>query len=86
MLWLVLFLGVAGAVVARQSSALAASRRVRALREQRLTLEARRADLERRIRVGSSRQELVPRVERLGLRQPPDSAQILFSVPLREER
>jgi hypothetical protein len=47
-----------------------------------MTLEARRADLERRIRVGSSRQVLVPIVQReLGLHEPADSEFVLFVVP-----
>lgn len=79
-LWLLAFLAVAGVVVARQSAALAIARRLDALREARLTLEATQADLERRIHVGSSRQVLVPRVERLGLRHPGDSS-TLFAVP-----
>ena len=49
-----------------------------------MTLEARRADLERQIRVASSRQVLVPIVERaLGLHEPADSEFVLFAVPRR---
>jgi hypothetical protein len=52
------------------------------LREERLTLEARRADLERRIRLASSRQVLVPMVQReLGLHEPADSEFVLFVLP-----
>lgn len=79
-LWLLVFLVVAGVVVARQASALAVATRLRTLRTERLNLEASKADLERRIHVGSSRQVLVPRVERLGLRHPGDST-TLFAVP-----
>ena len=47
-----------------------------------MTLEARRGDLERRIRLASSRQVLVPIVERaLGLHEPADSEFVLFRVP-----
>jgi hypothetical protein len=47
-----------------------------------MALEARRGDLERRIREGSSRQVLVPIVERaLGLHEPADSEFVLFAVP-----
>lgn len=82
MLWLVLFLAVAGGVIARQTAALASARRLRELREQRATLESRRADLERRMRQASSRQVLVRKAEQaLGLHLPADSELILFSVP-----
>ena len=47
-----------------------------------MALEAQRGDLERRIRAGSSRQVLVPIVERaLGLHEPADSEFVLFAVP-----
>ena len=73
-LWLLLFLGGALAVVARQTAALRTARRLHDLREERSNLEARRADLERRIRLASSRQVLVPVAERsLGLHEPADS-------------
>ena len=82
-LWLLGFLIVAAVVVERQASARAVALRLRALRAERTTLEASQAELERRIHVGSSRQVLIPRVERLGLR-PADSAFTLFGVPANE--
>jgi cell division protein FtsL len=82
MLWLVVFLITAAAVVSRQTAAFREARRVRELREQRMALEARRADLERRIREASGRRMLVPRAEReLGLHLPADNEFILFSLP-----
>jgi cell division protein FtsL len=82
LLWLLLFLLVAVAVVARQTAAFKVARRLRDLREQRTALEARRADLERRIREASGRQVLVPRAEHdLGLHLPADNEFILFPVP-----
>jgi cell division protein FtsL len=82
LLWLLLFLLVAVAVVARQTAAFKVARRLRDLREQRSALEARRADLERRIREASGRQVLVPRAEHdLGLHLPADNEFILFPVP-----
>ncbi|HEX9054241.1 MAG TPA: hypothetical protein VF830_05000 [Gemmatimonadales bacterium] len=82
LLWLLLFLLVAAAVVARQTAGFKTSRRVGELREQRTALEARRADLERRIREASGRQVLVPKAERdLGLHLPADNEFILFAVP-----
>jgi hypothetical protein len=82
LLWLLIFLCSALVVAARQTAAFRTARRLRDLREERSTLEARRADLERRIRVASSRQVLVPRAERaLGLHEPADSEFVLFGVP-----
>ena len=81
-LWLLIFLGGALAIVARQTAALRTARRLHDLREEQSNLEARRADLERRIRIGSSRQVLVPIAERsLGLHEPADSEFVLFVVP-----
>jgi hypothetical protein len=81
-LWALLFLLVAAAVTARQTAAFKVARALRDLREQRTALEARRADLERRIREASGRQVLVPRAEReLGLHFPADDEFILFPVP-----
>ena len=74
MLWLVVFVCVLLAVAARQSAGFRTARRLGDLREERTALEARRAELERQIRVASSRQVLVPLAERrLGLHQPSDS-------------
>jgi hypothetical protein len=82
LLWLVIFLGVLVAITTRQTEGFRTARRLRELREERMALEARRGDLERRIREGSSRQVLVPIVERaLGLHEPADSEFVLFAVP-----
>jgi hypothetical protein len=82
MLWLIVFLGVLITITTRQTAALRTARRLRELRDERMALEARRADLERRIRVGSSRQVLVPIVQRaLGLHEPADSEFVLFALP-----
>jgi hypothetical protein len=81
-LWLLIFLGGALAVVARQTAGFRTARRLHDLREERSGLEARRADLERRIRVASSREVLVPAAARsLGLHEPADSEFVLFVVP-----
>ena len=58
MLWLALFLGVAAAVQLRQTAAIRSAGRLARLRQERITLESRQADLERRIREASSRQVL----------------------------
>jgi hypothetical protein len=80
--WLLVFLGGALIVVGRQTTAFQTARRLRELREERSSLEARRAELERRIRVASSREVLVPLAKRaLGLHEPVDSEFVLFAVP-----
>ncbi|HWB43071.1 MAG TPA: hypothetical protein VG500_17535 [Gemmatimonadales bacterium] len=81
MLWLIGFVCVLLAIATRQRAGFHAARRLGELREERLALEARRADLERQIRVASSRQVLVPLAERtLGLHQPSDSEFTLLPV------
>jgi len=81
MLWLVVFVCVLLAIAARQSAGFRAARRLGDLREERMVLEARRAELERQIRVASSRQVLVPLAERtLGLHEPSDSEFTLLPV------
>jgi hypothetical protein len=50
MLWLLLFLGVAAIVLARRTAALETARRLNALREERTSLEAERAALQRDLR------------------------------------
>jgi hypothetical protein len=81
MLWLIVFVCVLLAVAARQSSSFRAARRLGELREERMALEARRAEVERQIRVASSRQVLVPLAERtLGLHEPSDSEFTLLPI------
>lgn len=83
LLWLFIFLGGAVAVVARQTAALQTARRLQDLRSERRNLEAHRAELERRIRLASSRQVLVPLAKRsFGLHEPADSEFVLFPIPL----
>ena len=82
MLWLVVFLAVAGVVTARTAAGFNTAQALRDAREERASLEARRGELEREIRQASSRQVLVPRAEgSLGLRLPSDSDFVLFQVP-----
>jgi hypothetical protein len=73
LLWLGLFLVVAGVVIARTSAAYRLSAELSRLRNERRTLEARRANLEGRIRAASSRQLLTDRARGFGLRQAEDS-------------
>lgn len=86
MLWLVVFVVVLLAIAARQSAGFRTARRLGELREERTALEARRAELERQIRVASSRQVLVPLAERrLGLHEPSDSEFTLLPLPAERE-
>ena len=82
LLWLLVFLAGALIVVGRQTTAFRTARRLRDLREERSSLEARRAELVRRIRIASSREVLVPVARRaVGLHEPADSEFVLFAVP-----
>ena len=82
MAWLVVFVAVLLAIATRQSAGFRTARRLGDLREERTALEARRAELERQIRVASSRQVLVPLAERrLGLHEPSDSEFTLLPLP-----
>jgi len=80
-LWLVALLATLWAVIARQTASLNAARALTDLREERGTLEGRRADLERRVRAGQSRAVLLPRAQRQGLRLPADTEIILIPAP-----
>jgi hypothetical protein len=81
MLWLVVFVCVLLAIATRQSSGFRTARQLGDLREERMALDARRAELERQIRAASSRQVLVPLAERtLGLHEPSDSEFTLLPV------
>ena len=81
-LWLLLFLSVAIAIVARQRAALDTAAELNRLRERRLTLEAKQAEFEGRIREASSRKVLVPKAEsRLGLRLPSDGRNTNLTLP-----
>lgn len=78
-IWLLLFLGAAVLVVARQRAALLTAGRLAELREKRQALEATRAELIRQIGRATSRDVLVPRMERAGLHLPTDEE----NIPLR---
>ncbi len=80
--WLVALLAALWAVIARQTSALNSARALADLREERASLEGRRAALDRRVRTAQSRAVLLPRAQRLGLRLPADTEIILIPVPV----
>ena len=79
--WLVTLLAALWMVIARQTSALNAARALADLRDERGSLEGRRAALDRRVRTAQSRAVLVPRMQRLGLRLPADTEIILLPTP-----
>jgi hypothetical protein len=82
MLWLMVFLGVAVAIQARQTSAALVARRVGRLSQDRTALEAERAALERQIRLATGRKQLIDRAEReLGLHLPTDPEMRLVNRP-----
>jgi len=89
--WLVALLGgflvVAGAVSVRQQSALRSARALEEARNHRAALQGRRAELERAIRVASTREALGSRVARyFGLRPAADSEIVMLRVPQTDER
>jgi hypothetical protein len=78
-LWLLVFLGAAALIVVRQRGAILTATRLGELRDQRQALEATRAELLRAISRASSREVLVPRMERAGFHLPTDTE----NIPLR---
>jgi cell division protein FtsL len=80
-IWLVALLAALWLVIARQTAALNAARALTDLREERASLEGRRADLERRVRTAQSRAVLLPRAQKQGLRLPADTEIILLPAP-----
>lgn len=79
--WLVALLAALWLVVWRQTAAFTAARELNDLREERASLEGRRADLERRVRTAQSRSVLVPKARKQGLRLPADTEIILIPTP-----
>jgi hypothetical protein len=78
--WLMLFLGTALAIASRQNKALATARRLAVLQDRRIELEARRTELLRQIGQVTSREILVPRMERAGMHLPSESENILITL------
>ena len=79
-LWLLLFLGSAAAVVARQGEALRTAQRLAELRERRTALQGRRAELQRELGRATSRNVLVPLMERAGFHLPSDTENPFLSL------
>jgi len=73
-LWLLIFLVVAAAVLVRQQAAWKEVDTLQALRNRHAALEARQAELTRAIQQGTRSAALLPKVARLGLDMPRDTA------------
>ena len=72
--WLVGFFLVAAIVLVRQTASYEIAARVGKLKQAHGVLDALRAQTERRIRVATTAQALLPKVARLGLTLPLDTA------------
>lgn len=79
-LWLMLFLGTALTIATRQSEGFATARRLGILQERRTELEGKRTELLRQIGQTTSREILVPRMERAGMHLPSESENILITL------
>ena len=77
--WLLAVCTALWLVIWRQTTSLRLARALEETRSQRTMLQGRTADLQRRIRAASSRDELIPRAARLGLREAKDSE--IFRIP-----
>lgn len=78
-LWLLAVCTAAWLVIWRQTASFRLARALEETRNERLILQGRAADLQRRIRAASSRDQLIPRSARLGLREAKDSE--IFRIP-----
>ena len=85
-LWLLFFLVALAWVVARQTTSVATAARLAEARNARSLLDARKAELQRRVRGARSRGVLIPRAEALGLRLPADSEIVILRIPDPERR
>ena len=83
--WLGLFLVVATAVVARQKAAYDVAGRLGRLKSERRALESRQLELEQQIRVASTAEAILPKVARMGLGLPLDTASTILVVGPRAE-
>lgn len=78
--WLLAVCTALWLVIWRQTASFRLARALDETRSQRTMLQGRTADLQRRIRAASSRDQLIPRSARLGLREAKDSE--IFRIPL----
>jgi len=80
-IWLVAACAALWLVIWRQTDSFRAVRALNEVREQRTVLEGQRANLEARIRASQSREVLIPRAAKLGLRAARDSEIFRISAP-----
>jgi len=78
--WLVVFFLVAAIVLLRQTASYDIAARLGKLKEAHGALDALKAQTERRIRVGSTAQALLPKVARLGLTLAADTATTILML------
>ena len=81
LLWLVLFLVAAAAVISRQTRAYELAARLGDLRTRRGELEAQAAELTKAIRAAQGRNVLGPRARALGLRSAVDTELTILAAP-----
>lgn len=80
-IWLVVACAALWLVIWRQTDSFRTARALNDVREQRTVLEGQRANLEARIRAAQSREQLIPRAARLGLRAARDSEIFRITAP-----
>ncbi len=80
-IWLVAACAALWLVIWRTTDGFRTARTLNEVREQRAVLEGKRANLETRIRAAESREQLIPRAERLGLRAARDSEIFRITAP-----
>ena len=80
--WLVAACAALWLVISRQTDSFRTARALNAVREQRAVLAGQRASLESRIRAAQSREQLIPRAARLGLRAARDSEIFRITAPV----
>ena len=81
LIWLVASCAALWLVIWRQTDSFRTARTLNAVREQRAVLAGQRASLEARIRAGQSREQLIPRAAKLGLRAARDSEIFRINAP-----
>ena len=80
-IWLIAACAALWLVIWRQTDSFRTARSLNQVREQRSVLEGQRANLESRIRSAQSREQLIPRAARLGLRAARDSEIFRITAP-----
>jgi hypothetical protein len=81
LIWLIAACAALWLVIWRQTDSFRTARALNQVREQRAVLAGQRASLEARIRAAQSREQLIPRAARLGLRAARDSEIFRITAP-----